>query len=65
MTDTVTVSLGFKYNMGYNNATAFYSWTSEVRDGENEDDAKARVEATVQKWTDAKFDEIDSANKAK
>lgn len=65
MTDSVTVSFGFKYNMGYNNATAFYSFTSEVRDGENEQDAKARVEAIVEKWTDDKYAEIDSQAKAK
>jgi hypothetical protein len=60
MSDSVSVSLGFKYNIPgtYSSATAHYSFSTELKEDESPDDAKTRAEALVEAWCDAKYEEI-------
>lgn len=57
---SVTYSMAYKRALpNYENATAFFSITDEVRASETVDQTKDRLVKKVDSWLEAKINEID------
>jgi hypothetical protein len=62
--DRVTYGLAYTRNLGnFENVKPFFEISTDVRDGETDEEAKDRIVAKVDKWVEDAVEQIDEEAK--